>query len=52
MTTWVFCKNSKISWKTVTIMAWVHGNEQSWIKVLEDMVDSLEITSWKVYFRV
>ncbi len=47
---WVFLKDSKKTWSTVAIMAWVHGNEFAWIKALDEFIDKLEIENWKVYF--
>ena len=47
---WIYLKDSKIVWKTVTIMVWVHGNELSWVQVLDEILKNIEIDFWKVYF--
>jgi succinylglutamate desuccinylase len=46
---WVYVLDSRIPWKTTTIMAWVHGNETSGIRILEKLADTLDIVSGKVY---
>ena len=40
---------STLPWKTVTVMAWVHGNEKSGIVILEELADTLQIVQWKVH---
>lgn len=37
-------------WKTTTIMAWVHWNELSWINAIQDIINNINVISWKVYF--
>lgn len=40
------------SWKpgfTITLMAWVHGNERSWILLLEELADTIQIVQWKIH---
>ena len=43
---WLF--DSEKPWYTVTLMAWVHGNEKSWQILLWELLQSLEIISGKV----
>lgn len=50
ITEWIYLKDSWIEWNTTAIMVWVHGNEYSWIDALEEILDDLDIISWKVYF--
>lgn len=42
--------NSNIPWNITTIMAWVHGNELSWINALNEILKDIQVISWKVYF--
>jgi len=45
-----FLQDSWIKWNTTVIMVWVHGNEFSWIEILDEIIKSLDINNWKVYF--
>ncbi len=47
---WIYLKDSWKQWNITTIMVWVHWNEISWIKALDELKNNLEIISWKVYF--
>jgi len=46
----IYMYDSWKKWNITTIMVWVHGNEKSWIIALDEIINKLEITSWKVYF--
>ncbi len=52
----IFKKNSiikiesKIPWKITVIMAWVHGNEKSWIIAIQKLIPLIKIETWTVYF--
>lgn len=47
---WIFLKDSWINWNTTTIMVWVHGDEYSGVDALNEIIDTLDIVTWKVYF--
>lgn len=47
---WIFQKTGKIVGPTTTIMVWVHGNERTWITLLNTLLDQIKISKWKVYF--
>jgi hypothetical protein len=40
----------KTKWPTTSIMAWVHGNERSWIDAFQEILPTIKIYSWTVYF--
>ena len=42
--------DSWLPWKTTVIMSWVHGNELSWIKVMNSLIPNIKIIKWKVIF--
>ncbi len=42
--------NSNNPWNIITIMAWVHGNEFSWVNAFFEILKDIKIISWKVYF--
>ncbi len=35
---------------TTTVMVWVHGNELSGVNAVTDILKTIEVISWKVYF--
>jgi len=47
---WIFLKDSFEKWNITTVMVWVHGNEYSWIDILDKIIDKINIITWKVYF--
>lgn len=42
--------DSNNPWNITTIMAWVHGNELSWINAIFEIIKDIKVISWKVYF--
>lgn len=42
--------DSWIVWKTTVIMSWVHGNELSWVKIIQELVPKIQVIKWKVIF--
>lgn len=47
---WIFLKDSWIKWNITTIMVWVHGDEYSWVDALDEIIDNINVVTWKVYF--
>jgi len=47
---WIYLIDSEKKWNITTIMVWVHWNEISWVKALDEIKSNLELISWKVYF--
>ncbi len=45
----IYTFDSWNSWNITTIMAWVHGNELSWPNAMMDILQDIEIISWKVF---
>jgi len=46
----ILCKDSGKKWNTTVIMVWVHWNEFSGVQALENIMDSIKVSNWKVYF--
>lgn len=45
----IWCLQGDMPGKIITIMAWVHGNELSWVTLLQDLKNNLQVMRWKVY---
>lgn len=48
----IYLQDSWLKWNTTTIMAWVHGNEYIGIDILNEIINNIDIISWKVYFII